>query len=165
MRGFEPVCLHPDVLMRNVLARQRSSVVKTILRRNTAAASAVSRILWHGGYGGEQARTVSVRVMVIGLACSSRLVEQSSKFPRRTHVWWTVSGRFCRWPLLADSVTVYTRSVGARGECSSSSSKAEGLVRGGKKQPRRRPAPGHGRQEEGPRCREEARERARAGPA
>lgn len=113
--------------------------------------------------GGGQARRA---VMVIGLACSSRLVEQQCKFPRRTHVWWTVSSRFCWWPsLLADSVTVYTRSAGTRGE-RGSSSKAEGLaVRGGgKKQPRRRPAPGHGRQE-GPRCREEAREKARAGPA
>lgn len=109
--------------------------------------------------------------MVIGLACSSRLVaeqqQSSSKFPRRTHVWWTVSSRFS-WSLLADSVTVYTRSAGTRGERRRRrrSSKAEGLaVRGGgKKQPRRRPAPGHGRRE-GPRCREEAREEARAGPA
>ncbi|CAL7952305.1 unnamed protein product [Xylocopa violacea] len=36
-------------------------------------------------------------------------------------------------------------------------------ARGGKNQPRRGPAPGHGQQ--GPRCREEARQRGKPGPA
>lgn len=106
---------------------------------------------------------------MIGLEWSLRVVEQS-KFPRRTHVWWTVSGRFHSRPnnsVLAGSVTVRVHVRSARTTTTSTTS-ATGLpeevpVRGGKNQPRRSPAPGHGQQ--GPRCREEARQKGKPGPA